>query len=42
MHKHVRFLLEHEDCTWTRASVRKVKEIREAGADEYLESLKQV
>ena len=41
MHEHVRFLLEHEDCTWTRASARKVKEIREAGADEYLESLEQ-
>ena len=41
MHRHVRFLLEHEECPWTRASFRRIKEIREAGADEFLQSLEQ-
>ena len=41
IHRHVRFLLEHEECPWTRASFRRIKEIREAGADEFLQSLEQ-
>jgi hypothetical protein len=41
MHRHVRFLLEHEECPWTRASFRRVKEIREAGADKFLQSPEQ-